>query len=263
MWCSRWDDVSSGKGDAGEVVGSGSEEFEDVLGGDGKDLSVEDLASFNEGLDVHLVLEGANLQAIKKGGLTGGNLVSGSDDGDSVDDLDLSTDNLGLDVEGLEELSLLRVHSCGTWLDGDILGGESTNLGGGGSDLGVEDILNLGKISVGEDHTGVTVKVVTDEIEVGSGLPATEAGAALSEVGLPLIGLGDDVKECGLEVGVLTHDHLATDGTELLAHNANLLGGDVVDVDEHNLGVLKACLLEFLPTGGLHLLLGSLGHFVV
>lgn len=54
---------------------------------------------------------------------------------------------------------------------------------------------------------------------------------------------------------VLAHDHDGTDLSELLAHDADLLGGDVVDVDEHALLVLGAALLGALPNLILTLLL--------
>ena len=46
---------------------------------------------------------------------------------------------------------------------------------------------------------------------------------------------------------VLTHDHDGVDGSELLAHNANLLGGDVVDVHEDTLGEFVGALLDVTP----------------
>lgn len=96
---------------------------------------------------------------------------------------------------------------------------------------------------------------------MGSGLPL---GLALLVVVVDLlIGLDLEVSNSGLEVSVLAADHLGIDGSEHLSHDANLLGGDVVDLDEEALVVLKASFLEFGPTGRLHLLLSSLGHLVV
>ena len=271
VWGGGRDDVAAGHGDAGEVVGAGCEEAEDLVVGDAEDLGVDELGGavlsgdrpVEERGNVHLVLEWANLQTIEKGGLAGSDLVASSDDSDWVDDLNLSFHNLGGDVQGLEELGLLWVHAGGAGGDNDILGGDGADLGGGSSDLGVEDCLDFGEVTVGEDHTGVTVELVTDDVEVGSGLPATVTGHALLVVLLSLIGLSEDVCEGSLEVSVLSHDHLGVDGTELLSHDRDLLGGNVVDLDEHDLLVLKTGSLEIFPTGGLHLFLASLGHFVV
>lgn len=271
MWHGGRDDVAAGHGDAGEVVGASSEVAEDLVVGDAEDLGVDELGGailggsgpVEERDNVHLVLEWANLQTIKKGGLTGGNLITLRDNSDGVDDLNLGFHNLGCDVQGLEELGLLWVHTGGTWGNDDILGGEGTDLGRGSSDLGVEDILDGGEVTVCEDHTSVTGELVTNDVEVGTWLPATVTGHALLVILLSLIRLENDVLEGSLEVGVLSHDHLGVDGTELLSHDADLLGGDVVDLDEHNLLVLEAGILEIFPTGRLHLLLASLGHFVV
>jgi hypothetical protein len=46
---------------------------------------------------------------------------------------------------------------------------------------------------------------------------------------------------------VLSHNHVSSDGTKSLAHNANLLGGNVVDVNENALFVLVAAVLNVGP----------------
>ena len=46
---------------------------------------------------------------------------------------------------------------------------------------------------------------------------------------------------------VLAHDHAGVDSSKSLAHNANLLGGDVIDVHEDALGVLIAASLDLSP----------------
>jgi hypothetical protein len=53
---------------------------------------------------------------------------------------------------------------------------------------------------------------------------------------------------------VLSHNHDSSNGTKGLAHDANLLGGDVVDVNENALFVLGAAGLD----GGPDFLLGFL-----
>jgi hypothetical protein len=258
---SRGDHEAGRKGDAGQVVGASSEGSEDFRVGDFEDLGGDKLASFEEVLDDHLVLEGENLQLVEKGGLGGVDSVIGDNDSDGVNDLDLSSDNLGLDVEGLEESSLLRVHAGGTCGNDDILGGEGTDLGGSLSDLGVEDLFDGGEISVGEDEASVANELVSDDRKLGTGLP--DGLSFLVVVVDSLVGLNLEVGNGGLHVSVLSHDHLGVDGTELLSHDANLLGSNVVDFDEEALVVLKESFLEFGPTGRLHLLLSSLGHLVV
>jgi hypothetical protein len=53
---------------------------------------------------------------------------------------------------------------------------------------------------------------------------------------------------------VLSHNHDGSDGAKGLAHNANLLGGNVIDVNENALFVLGAAGLN----GGPDFLLGFL-----
>ncbi len=43
---------------------------------------------------------------------------------------------------------------------------------------------------------------------------------------------------------VLAHDHFGVDGSKCLAHNANLLGGNIVDVHEDALGEVVAAVLN-------------------
>lgn len=43
---------------------------------------------------------------------------------------------------------------------------------------------------------------------------------------------------------VLAHDHSGVNSSEGFAHNANLLGGDVVDIHEDTLGVVVAAVLN-------------------
>jgi hypothetical protein len=61
---------------------------------------------------------------------------------------------------------------------------------------------------------------------------------------------------------VLAHDHLSINFAEGLAHDANLLGGDVVDVHEEALVVLVDGTDEVVPDGGLTVLvlLGGVKH---
>lgn len=98
--------------------------------------------------------------------MTRGDLFTFSDNLDWVDDFDLTFNNLGLDVEGLEERSLLGVHTSGTGRDSHVSWGDDADLGGGFSDLGVKNVLDLRQVTVGEDHTGVQLELVVNQLEV-------------------------------------------------------------------------------------------------
>ena len=84
---------------------------------------------------MHLVLERSNLEFVEKGRLTSGDLVIGRNNLNWVNDFDLTFDDLGLDVKGLEERCLLRVHTSGTSRNGHISWSDSTDSGWGFSNL--------------------------------------------------------------------------------------------------------------------------------
>ena len=61
---------------------------------------------------------------------------------------------------------------------------------------------------------------------------------------------------------VLSHEHLGVHVTEGLAHNANLLGGNIVNVNEEALGVSLNGITDTIPNLFLtELLVCFLGHF--
>jgi len=64
--------------------------------------------------------------------------------------------------------------------------------------------------------------------------------------------------EC-LATYVLAHNHKSVHASELSTHDADLLGGDVVNIDEKSLVVLAQGFLEGGPLVGLSLSLGKLG----
>jgi len=84
---------------------------------------------------VHLVLEGSNLEFFEEGSLTSSDLIISRDDLDGVNNFDLTFDNLGLDVKGLEERGLFWVHTSWAGWNGHISGGEGTNFSWGFSYL--------------------------------------------------------------------------------------------------------------------------------
>ena len=160
--------VAAGKGDGSDVLDTDTEGSKDGLGGNGENGSGVQFAVVKDVLDVHLVLERSDLELVEEGSLTGGDLLVSLDDQDFGDDLDLTLDNLGGDVQVLEEGGLLGVHTGGAGGDGHISGGEDTNLGGGLSDLGVKNFLDVSEVTVGEDHAGVELELFLDNSEVGA-----------------------------------------------------------------------------------------------
>jgi len=235
---------TSSERDGGNVLGVLAERLKDGIVGDGKNLGGVDLTVVEDVQDLHLVVERSDLELVKKGSLTGGDLLSFNNNLDGVDDLDLGLNNLGLDGKGLEERGLLGVHAGGASLDLDISGGEHADLGGGLSNLLVNDSLDAGEITVGENKTGVQDEGISDDVEVG---------AALASLHISILNFLD----CLSHEGVLAHNHNGADFSELLSHDTDLLGGDVVNVDEHALLELVTALLGTLPNLFLTLLLNA------
>lgn len=96
----------------------------DAVKGDAKNSGWVEGTSVKDLLDVHLVLERSNLELVEESGLTGGDLVVYGDNFNSVNDFDLTFDNLGLDVKGLEERCLFWVHAGGAGGDSNISGSD-------------------------------------------------------------------------------------------------------------------------------------------
>ena len=67
----------------------------------------------------------------------------------------MTFDDLGLDVKSLEERGLLWVHTGGAGGNGHISGGDGADSSGGLSDLGVKNLLDVGKVAVAKNHTSV------------------------------------------------------------------------------------------------------------
>jgi len=112
--CSGAGDETGTERETSEHLGFAGENIKDNFVGNRKHLGIVKLALVKVVLDVHLVLEGTDLQFVQKSGLTSSDLVINLDDNDGVNNFDLTLDNLGLDVQSLEERSLFRVKTGGT-----------------------------------------------------------------------------------------------------------------------------------------------------
>jgi len=230
-----------------------SELGKDIISGDVEDGSIEDRSVLEDLPDVHLILEGIDLKLIEEGGLSSTNLVANPDNLFLSNDFNLSLNNLGLDLESLEERCLLGIKTSGTCGNSYLSGGNHTGLGGGRSGLGVKDVLDLGEVTIGEDDIGVQNKLVHDFWDVVILIPLI---LAVFIIFVFRIGFLHGSLEGGLHEGILTHDHMSVDGSELLSKHGDLLGGDVVGVNKESVLVFVSKLLEVSPDG---LLLNSFG----
>lgn len=173
MGCGAGNDVARAKRKSGKVGARIFEAGEDVVGLDVKHRRGIDLAVVEDSLDVHLVLEGADLELVEEGSLRLVDLLAFGDKVHGRDDFNLCLDQLGGDTEGLEEGSLLRVKTSRAGRDNDIRRGNGTGLGGGTSCLLVESSLDFAQIAVGEDHADVADELLEHQVEVGALLPAS------------------------------------------------------------------------------------------
>ena len=115
-------------------------------------------------------------------------------------DLDRSLDDLGLDVQSLEELSLLGVKASGAVGDSHIRWGQHALLGVGRSCLLVKDLLDFAEITIGEDHADVANELLQDDVEMGAFLPPSGSFFVVGHAGL---GLLNELVDGTFHVGLL------------------------------------------------------------
>jgi len=111
-----------------------------------------------------------------------------------------------------------------------------------------------------EDDTGVALELLEDGRELGSGLPGI---LSVLIVVIALLRLGHQVVDAAFHEGVLSHDHGSIQLSEFSSDNADLLGGNVVDINEKSLFVFAADFLKAFPVDGFLCSLVNLlfGHF--
>lgn len=189
------------------------------LGEDGSIIKIEDswvehAAVLENFLDLHLVLEWIDLELIKELSLSSSNLVTLGDDLLGLNDFNLSLDNLGLDLQVLEERCLLWVKSSWTGWNRHIKWGNHTILGWGWSDLLIKNCLDFTEVTVGENEVGVSPELTNDLFDVWVRLPVL---LSLFVISITLLWSGVDLGEASLHEGVLSHDHVSSDRSELLS----------------------------------------------
>mmetsp|Transcript_14551 Transcript_14551/g.21698 ORF Transcript_14551/g.21698 Transcript_14551/m.21698 type:complete len:237 (+) Transcript_14551:596-1306(+) len=127
----------------------------DIIG-DVKNLSIEDGSIVVNRLEYNSVSERLNAELLQQGSLGSGNLVSLSDKMSIVGHLNLSTGNLSRNLKGLEESCLSGITSSGSLLYDNVSGGDTSNTGRGGTYVGLKNLTNFSKISVGENKSDVS-----------------------------------------------------------------------------------------------------------
>ena len=91
----------------------------------------------------------------KKRSLGGADLISLLDEVDLVGDLDLALDDLGGDLQDLEEGGLARITASRTSVNAHIYRSDSTDTSRSGHSVSKNEIADFGKISVGEHEADI------------------------------------------------------------------------------------------------------------
>jgi len=190
------------------------------------DLVVIDVQHVNRELRSGIE-DAINLQAIRKwldvellqqGSLRRSDFVSLLDQGHIVGDFDLALDDLGGDLQDLEERGLSGVAASGARGHTHIDRGNGADTGRSRHSVGQNEISDLGKIEVGEDKANV------------AGHLLGQSGVEVTRVRL------QEASEDLAHEGVLAHQDLGL-ATHLLSGDVHLLGADVVHIYNKDLAV--------------------------
>jgi len=129
--------------------------------------------------------------------------------------IDLALDDLGGDLQHLEEVGLSGVAAGGAGRNHHVHRGDGADTGGGRHAVGKNHVAHLGEVVVGEHESHVAGHLVLDVlVEV--------AGVGLQEISQDLS-----------HQGVLAHQNLGL-SAHVLSGQVHLLGADVIDThDEH------------------------------
>jgi len=207
-----------GKRQRGDFLDNHGELSSKDFGSDVKDFGRVETSVVANLQDPDSVGERTDVQLGQDGSLGGSDLVTSLDQVHHVGDLDLTLDNLGGDLQDLEEGGLSRVATGGTGRDGDIFRSEGTDTGRGRHAVGKNQLADSSEVFVGEDEPGV----------------AAHAGIKLGEV-VTRVSL-DEISQYLAHHGVLTHEDLGL-STHLQTSLIHLVRTDVVNVHDEHLGV--------------------------
>jgi len=100
-----------------------------------------------------------------------GDLLALGDDLLLGNDINLSSDDLGLDLQGLEETCLSWIKTSWAWWDCHITWSDHTGLSWRWSNFLIKNGLDFAEISVGNDQVGVSGQLGEDLVDVGVVLP--------------------------------------------------------------------------------------------
>jgi len=171
------------------------------------------------------IAEGTDVKLSKKGSLRLTDLLTSMDKSNRSKNFDLTLADLSTDVKSLKEGGLSGLETSGTSRNDNIVGSNSTGLGGGTNLEGGNELTDFAKILIGEDETDVTIEVRDKVLTSGVLVNMVTDGLA--------------------HHSLLTHkkDSLATKNSTDLLH---LVAANVVALDNDDLVVLIKQVGELL-----------------
>lgn len=161
------DGVSGSEGEGSDVPDSGLEAAEDGGGVEVEDGLGEDGTVVVDLGDLHTVLKRLDVELLEEGGLGGLDLLALGGHLEILGDLDLSLDDLGGDVEGVEEVDLGGVETGGACGAGEVDGGDHTNSGLSGHLVGLDLDPQLVHGGVAEDEGDLLLEERSEDGEFG------------------------------------------------------------------------------------------------
>mmetsp|Transcript_44362 Transcript_44362/g.61691 ORF Transcript_44362/g.61691 Transcript_44362/m.61691 type:complete len:244 (+) Transcript_44362:508-1239(+) len=175
-------------------------------------------ASIVHGDHVDTVGEGQDAELLQQQGFGRSNLFVLLQQMHRVLDVNLSLDNLGGNVQGLQELGLGGLQSGGACRQVHVSRSQGSGLGSGGHTVSLQGGPQGGQVIVGEHQTNVSI----DLVQQGEHLRV-----AIFSIGAQSLA---DQRVLAHQEGGFT--------TQLPAQVLELLGSNIVDGNQQNLGVL-------------------------
>ncbi len=115
--------------------------------------------------DDHTVEERLEVELLEEGSLRVSDFLSNCAHLELFGDLNLSLFNLGGDLEGVEEVNLGGVETCGSWWDDVVDGGDGSDLSLGGELAFFNLVLQIEHWLVGEDQSDLLLEVGQESLE--------------------------------------------------------------------------------------------------
>jgi len=207
-------------GEGGNVGDTTGELLHEELIGEIEDGGIEDGAILVDGHELQTVEKRLDVHLHEQDLFGKSNSLADFQDLDTGDQLNLTFDNLGGDVQSLKHSGGRGIQTGVTSGDVDDARGDDTGLGGGGELVLFDDVTDLVNIIgiVDEDETNVAPDNLNELLQVQFGI-------------LILF-----VSQAGTDHGVLAHEH-GSGATELNTHHLHLSGTDEIGMDNQDVGV--------------------------